>query len=158
VPLKDLAMNIMMGATDTDSVSSLAGRLARLNKQLDADDQRRLREATGGVELSHLVSKLFNAIDGDLIEARALELAGLPIGNDPGDTLRDKAQQQLVGEAAALLNGEFIELIDSIRREKEQTIDHDNLDGVTYAGWSKDSAAQAEALTHEFADWLAESG
>jgi type I restriction enzyme R subunit len=157
VPLKDLAMNIMMGATDTDSVSSLAGRLARLNKQLDADDQRRLREATGGVELSHLVSKLFNAIDGDLIEARALELAG-PIGNDPGDTLRDKAQQQLVGEAAALLNGEFIELIDSIRREKEQTIDHDNLDGVTYAGWSKDSAAQAEALTHEFADWLAESG
>jgi type I restriction enzyme R subunit len=141
-------MNIMMGTqTDTDSVSSLAGRLARLNKQLDADDQRRLREATGGVELSHLVSKLFNAIDGDLIEARALELAGLPIGNDPGDTLRDKAQQQLVGEAAALLNGEFIELIDSIRREKEQTIDHDNLDGVTYAGWSKDSAAQAEALT-----------
>jgi type I restriction enzyme, R subunit len=155
VPLKDLAMGILMGATDTDSVSSLAGRLARLNKQLDADDQRRLREAAGGVELSHLVSKLFNAIDGDLIEARALELAGLPIGNDPGDTLRDKAQQQLVGEAAALMNGEFIELIDTIRREKEQTIDHDTLDHLTYAGWSQDSAAQAEALTGEFADWLA---
>ncbi|MBP7524900.1 MAG: DEAD/DEAH box helicase family protein [Propionivibrio sp.] len=155
VPLKDLAMGILMGATDTDSVSSLAGRLARLNKELDTDDQRRLREAAGGVELSHLVSKLFNAIDGDLIEAHALELAGLPIGNDPGDTLRDQAQQQLVGEAAALMNGEFIELIDTLRREKEQTIDHDNLDGVTYAGWSKDSAAQAEALTVEFADWLA---
>ena len=53
------------------------------------------------------------------------------------------------------MNGEFIELIDTIRREKEQTIDHDNLDSVTYAGWSKDSAANAEALTHEFADWLA---
>lgn len=155
VPLKDLAMGILMGACDTDSVSSLAGRLARLNKQLDADDQRRLREAAGGVELSHLVSKLFNAIDGDLIEARALELAGLPIGNDPGDILRDKAQQQLVGEAAALMNGEFIELIDTIRREKEQTIDHDTLDHLTYAGWSQDSAAQAAALTGEFADWLA---
>jgi len=155
VPLKDLAMGILMGATDTDSVSSLAGRLARLNKQLDADDQRRLREAAGGVELSHLVSKLFNAIDGDLIEARALELAGLPIGNDPGDTLRDQAQQQLVGEAAALMNGEFIELIDTIRREKEQTIDHDNLDSLTYAGWSQDGAAQAATLTGEFADWLA---
>ena len=148
-------MGILMGATDTDSVSSLAGRLARLNKQLDTDDQRCLREAAGGVELSHLVSKLFNAIDGDLIEARALELANLPIGNDPGDTLRDQAQQQLVGEAAALMNGEFIELIDTIRREKEQTIDHDNLDAVTYAGWNKDSAANAAALTAEFADWLA---
>ena len=53
------------------------------------------------------------------------------------------------------MNGEFIELIDTIRREKEQTIDHDNLVSVTYAGWSKDSTANAEALTHEFADWLA---
>ena len=61
----------------------------------------------------------------------------------------------LEGEAAALLNGEFIELIDTIRREKEQTIDHDNLDSVTYAGWSQDSAAQAAALTGEFTDWLA---
>jgi type I restriction enzyme R subunit len=156
VPLKDLAMGIMMGATtDADSVSSLAGRLARLNKQLDADDKRRLRDAAGGVELSHLVSQLFNAIDADLIEARALELAGLPIGNDPGDTLREQAQQQLVGQAANLLNGEFIELIDTIRREKEQTIDHDTLDAITYAGWSQESAAQAEALTQEFADWLA---
>ncbi|MGE5490018.1 MAG: DEAD/DEAH box helicase family protein [Actinomycetota bacterium] len=157
VPLKDLAMGIMMGATDADSVASLAGRLARLNKQLDADDRRRLREAAGGVELSHLVGKLFNAIDADLIEARALELAGLPIGNDPGDTRRDQAQQQLAGEAAALLNGGLIELIDTIRREKEQTIDHDNLDSLTYAGWSKDGAAGAEALTGEFADWLQEN-
>ena len=79
----------------------------------------------------------------------------MPIGNDPGDTLREQAQQQLVGEAAALMNGELIELIDTIRREKEQTIDHDNLDAVTYAGWNKDSAANAAALTAEFADWLA---
>ena len=36
VPLKDLAMSVMMGASDEDTVSSLAGRLARLNKQLSA--------------------------------------------------------------------------------------------------------------------------
>ena len=33
VPLKDLAMGVMMGACDEDTVSSLAGRLARLNRQ-----------------------------------------------------------------------------------------------------------------------------
>ena len=33
--------------------------------------------------------------------------------------------------------------------------DHNNLDSLTYAGWNQDSAAQAEALTQEFADWLA---
>ena len=98
VPLKDLAMQVMMGASDEDTVSSLAGRLARLNKQLDADDQRRIREAVGGLELTQLVGKLFGAIDADNIEARALELAWQPIGSDPGDAKRELAQQQLVSE------------------------------------------------------------
>jgi len=155
VPLKDLAMGIMMGATtDEDSVSSLAGRLARLNKQLDADDRRRLRDAAGGVELSHLVGRLFNAIDADSIEARALDRAGLPAGSDPGDDGREKARLELVAEAARLLNGEFIELMDSIRREKEQTLDHDTLDEVLNKGWHRDAAAHAQALVEEFAAWL----
>lgn len=154
VPLKDLAMSVMMGAIDEDTVSSLAGRLARLNKQLDTDDQRRIRELAGGMELTQLVGKLFSAIDADNIEARALELARLPIGSDPGDGKRQQAQQQLVSEAAKVLNGELIELIESIRRDKEQTIDHDNLDALVRAEWNKDAASNAHALIDEFADYL----
>jgi type I restriction enzyme R subunit len=154
VPLKDLAMQVMMGATDEDTVSSLAGRLARLNKQLNVDDQRRIREASGGMELTQLVGKLFAAIDADNIEAKALQLAGQPIGTDPGDDKRQQAQAHLVGEAAKVLNGELVELIETIRRDKEQTIDHDNLDAVLVAGWNKDTANNAQALTDEFADYL----
>ncbi|HNO75476.1 MAG TPA: type I restriction-modification enzyme R subunit C-terminal domain-containing protein [Nitrosomonas mobilis] len=154
VALKDLAMQVMMGATDEDIVSSLAGRLARFNKQLDVDDQRRIREAAGGLELTQLVGKLFAAIDADNIEARALELAGQPIGSDPGDDKRQQAQQQLVSESAKVLNGELIELIDTIRRDKEQTLDHDNLDGLVRAEWDKDAANNAQAFTDEFADYL----
>jgi type I restriction enzyme R subunit len=154
VPLKDLAMSVMMGATDEDTVSSLAGRLARLNKQLDADEQRRIRNTAGGMELTQLIGKLFAAIDADNIEARALQLAGQPSGTDPGDSKRELAQQQLVAEAACVLNGELIELIDSIRRDKEQTIDHDNLDSVLRAEWDKDAANNAQALADEFADYL----
>ncbi len=154
VSLKDLAMQVMMGATDEDTVSSLAGRLARLNKQLDADDQRRIREAAGGMELTQLIGKLFAAIDADNIEAKALELAGQPTGTDPGDAKRELAQQQLVSEAAKVLNGELVELIESIRRDKEQTIDHDNIDRVLRAGWDKAAEGNAQALTSEFADYL----
>ena len=154
VPLKDLAMAVMMGATDEDTVSSLAGRLARLNKQIDADDQRQIREATGGVELGQIVGKLFAAIDADMIEARALELAGLPIGNDPGDPMRQKAQEQLVSAVAGLFTGPVVALIDEIRRDKEQTIDHDNLDLVLRAEWDKDAATNAQALADEFAEYL----
>jgi len=53
-----------------------------------------------------------------------------------------------------VLNGPLIELIDSIRRDKEQSIDHINLDELKFAGWSGDAQSQAEALTQEFADYL----
>jgi type I restriction enzyme, R subunit len=154
VPLKDLAMSVMMGATDEDTVSSLAGRLARLNKQLDADDQRRIREASGGLELTQFVGKLFGAIDADNIEARALELARQPFGSDPGDDKRQQAQEQLVKEAASVLNGELVELIDTIRQDKEQTIDHDTIDTVLGAGWEKNIANNAQAIADEFAAYL----
>jgi len=154
VPLKDLAMAVMMGATDEDTVSSLAGRLARLNKQLDPDDQRQIRDTSGGIELKQIVGRLFGAIDADNIEAKALELAGLPMGSDPGDTKRQQAQEQLVQAVATVFNGELVELIDAIRRDKEQTIDHDNLDSVLRAEWDKDAASNAQALTGEFADYL----
>jgi type I restriction enzyme R subunit len=154
VPLKDLAMSVMMGAADEDTVSSLAARLARLNKQLDADEQRRVRDATGGVELTQLVGRLFAAIDADNIEAKALELAGQPLGTDPGEGKRQQAQAQLVNAAASVLNGELVELIDTIRRDKEQTIDHDNLDRLLRAEWDKDAASNAQALTDEFAGYL----
>ena len=154
VPLKDLAMSVMMGATDEDTVSSLAGRLARLNKQLDVDDQRRIREAAGGMELTELVGKLFAAIDADNIEARALQLARLPIGFDPGDDKRQQAQAQLVSEVAKVLNGELVELIDSIRRDKEQTIDHETIDTLLGAGWEKNMANKAQTIADEFAEYL----
>ena len=154
VPLKDLAMQVMMGVTDEDTVSSLAGRLARLNKQLDADDQRMIRQAAGGLELNQLVGQLFGAIDADNIEARALQLAGQPIGTDPGDDKREQAQQQLVQEVASVLNGELVELLDTIRRDKEQTIDHDTLDHLVGAGWEKSIADNAQAIADEFAAYL----
>lgn len=153
VPLKDLAMQVMMGAVDEDTISSLAGRLARLNKRLNTEDQRRIRDLAG-MELTQLVGKLFAAIDVDNIEAKALQLSGQPIGTDPGDAKRELAQRQLVGEAVRVLNGELVELIDSIRRDKEQTIDHGNFDELVRAGWDKDAASHAQALADEFAEYL----
>src|SRR5690554_4510301 len=156
VALKDLAMGVMMGASDSDTVSSLAGRLARLDKQLDDKERARISEKAGGVPLLAIVGELFNAIDGDRVEQKALELAGLPEGADPGESHRDKAQAELVGEVAKVFNGELIELIDSIRRDKEQTVVHDDLDDLIKAEWAGDTTENAKVLTQEFADYLTE--
>jgi type I restriction enzyme R subunit len=155
VPLKDLAMGVMMGANDTDTVSSLAGRLARLNQQLSPVEKDKLKKLSGGIELSTIINNLFNAIDADSIEQKACELAGLAIGSELEDAQREQAQAQLVSAAASFFNGELIELIDSIRRDKEQTIDHDNIDSLVFAGWATDAQTAAQNLSQEFADYLA---
>ncbi|HCK92242.1 MAG TPA: restriction endonuclease subunit R [Gammaproteobacteria bacterium] len=156
VSLKDLAMGIMMGASDTDSVSSLAGRLARLDKQLDDRERAQIAAKADGTALSTIVGALYYAIDGDRVEEKALEITGLPTGSDPGSTARDQAQKELVSQVANLFNGEFIELIDTIRRDKEQTIVHDDLDTLLKAEWNGDTTENAKVLTQEFAQYLAE--
>ena len=55
----------------------------------------------------------------------------------------------------AVFNGELIELIDSICRDKEQTIDHDGLDTVLRAEWEGDAHENAEAMAQDFQQYLA---
>jgi type I restriction enzyme R subunit len=154
VPLRDLAMGVMMGARDDDTVSSLAGRLARLERQLDHKDQDRIREKTGGIELGHIVGSLLAAIDPDRVDAKAREIEKLPDDAEPAEAARAKAQDLLVTEAAAVFTGEFVDLIDSIRRDKEQTIDHENLDSVLRAEWEGDAVENAKQMAQDFKSYL----
>ena len=154
VPLKDLAMGVMMGAHDEDTVSSLAGRLARLNRQLDHADQRRIRVKAGGVELTDIVGNLLASIDPDRIEAKAREIESVSEGAGPSPADCEKAQQQMVADAASVFNGELVELIDAIRRNKEQTIDHESLDTVLRAEWEGDAHENAEAMAKDFQQYL----
>ena len=154
VALKDLAMGVMMGTSDTDTVSSLAGRLARLDKQLDEDDKRRIEKASGGKGLTEIVCDLFSAIDGDKVEDKACQLAGQPATTNPGDSKRDEAQAALVSQAANVFTGDLVDLLDTIRRDKDQKIDHDNLDNVIKAEWDAESIDKAQAMAQEFSQYL----
>lgn len=153
VPLKDLAMSVMMGATDTDTVSSLAGRLARLDKQLTPEESSQIA-GKAGQSLGSFVKSLFNAIDPDRIEQRAIESAGLQADEEPTDAQREQAQAQLVSEAKQPLNGDLINLLVDIKREHDQTIDHESLDTVLRAEWDKDATENAQAIVQEFAAYL----
>ena len=154
VPLKDLAMAVMIGARDEDTVSSLAGRLARLNRQLDPEEQKRIQDRAGGVELSDIIGNLLEAIDPDRVEARAREIDPIADDAEPAPAVREQAQDDLVSDAATIFNGDLIELIDSIRRDKEQTIDHESLDTVLRAEWEGDAKENAEAMAQNFQQYL----
>jgi type I restriction enzyme R subunit len=154
VPLKDLAMGVMMGARDEDTVSSLAGRPARLERTLNDAEKQRVSEQTGGITLDSIVSGLIAAIDPDRVEARAREIHQLPASIEPDEEQLIKAQEQLVGEAARVFNGELINLLETIRRDKEQTIDNENLDTILRAEWEGDAKENAQALVQDFQEYL----
>ena len=154
VPLKDLAMGVMMGARDADTVSSLAGRLARLEMTLNDAEKQRITDQTGGIPLESIVSSLIEAINPDRVEVKAREMHQLPASIEPDEAQLTQAQEQLVGEAARVFNGELIELLDSIRRDKEQTIDYENLDTVLRAEWEGDARENAQALVKDFQEYL----
>ena len=154
VPLKDLAMGVMVGARDEDTVSSLADRLARLNRQLDRTEQARIKEQAGGVDLTRIVGNLLAAIDTDRIQDKAREIEPVPDRAEPSSAACDRAREQLVDDAAGVFNGELIDLIDSIRRDKEQTIDHDGLDTVLRAEWEGDAHENAETMARDFQQYL----
>jgi type I restriction enzyme R subunit len=156
VPFKDLAMEVVMGATDADTVSSLAGRLARIERQLTPLQKHALAEKMGGTTVSSVVKALFAAIDGEAIEQKARTLAGVPPAADPGDTAREKAQQQLVAAARAPLTGAVVTQIVAFCTENMQTIDHDTQDKLLHAGWDADAQTRATAFVADFETFCAE--
>ena len=157
VPFKDLAMGVMMGASDEDTVSSLAGRLARLNKQLNDKDLQRVKEETGGIDLTDIVKNLMSSIDTDTIEQTARDIEKISEGQEPKEETKDQAQKQLVSTAANVLTGQLIDLLDNIRRDKEQTIVHDHLDNVIRAEWDGDAEENAKEMVQDFEEYLKEN-
>ena len=106
------------------------------------------------MELTDIVGNLLAAIDPDRIDAKAREIDP-PIGSDdPAPPAVEKARDLLAADAAGVFTGELIDLIDSIRRDKEQTIDHDSLDTVQRAEWEGDAQENAQALVQDFREYL----
>jgi len=163
VPFKDLAMEVIMGSWDTDTVSSLAGRLARIERQLTDEQKAEIAEKVGlpageagGTFLSSIIEDLFHSIDGDAIETKALEIADQPEGTNPGDTARDQAQETLVATAVAPLTGATVNLIIDTCKANMQTIDADTIDILLKAEWDAEARDNAGQMTQDFASFLQE--
>ncbi len=65
VSFEALLEQIAMGRRDEDAISSLAARLAALDRRLGDEDRQRIAEATGGKTPRDLANALLDAIDPD---------------------------------------------------------------------------------------------
>ena len=152
VPFKDLATALMMGDRSEETVSSLAGRLSRLDNALGTEDQTRIEQAAGK-SLTTIVRDLLDAIDPDKVEADAVAAGH----SEPDDSAMRAAREERVKRAANVFTGPVINLMDTIHRDNEQTIDHDNPDRVVNVGWAGDAVENAKQIARDFEEYLREN-
>ncbi|MCW9707965.1 DEAD/DEAH box helicase family protein [Fodinibius salsisoli] len=152
VKTKDLLHHIMMGSADEEYFDSAANRLARLNKELDAE-QKSTFEAIAGKSINTVVNELLDAHNPDKIQELADKSAAE--GGTEGD--EEKAHEQLKEKASSTFTGELIEYIQEARKQKFQIIDTTNRDKVTHVGWDKEQKQLSETVAENFKTYIREN-
>ncbi len=154
VLLKDLLQGVLMGQTDEDTYSSLAGRLARLEKQITEEEREKFRQLAGGKTINKLVHELLDAYNPDKIIETAMEKFDLPPDVEPDDNQKENAQKDLVNRARDTFTGKLNEFIENVRKSHEQIIDGINIDEMKFAGWDKQAKVRAQEAIADFKTFM----
>ena len=147
-----LLNQIGLGSTDEAVVSSVASRLARLNRRMTAEDRTEV-EKVAGIGLDDLVRQITDALDPDRHHAEAAAAAGT---DDPTPEQVAAAARHLIAGAVQPIAGNpglRQKLID-VRRSYEQVIDTASKDKVVSGEYSKDAADRARAQTESFRQFI----
>ena len=150
VPFDKLLDLVSMGDRDPEVLSSLASRLARLDRHLTPGEREAIEVASRGIPLQVLVSDLARAADPDA----ALDAARQTTGQDePPESAVAKAQKQLLEDAARPFasNLDLRQRLVDIHRSYEQTIDTVSADSLIEAGFSDE---QAKAIVQSFQEYI----
>ncbi len=153
VPFRQLLEEIAFGADDADTVSSLAGRLARLQHQLTAADEARVSEATDGRAITYLVGLLFDALDLDRQIAQAT-WNGVGAGLKPAPTDDDiaaaAAELRQIAVAPFRDSPELRTALMASQARNEITIDNSSEDSVTHAGFDAAATDRLRGTIEDF--------
>jgi type I restriction enzyme R subunit len=153
--LKDLFRQVAFGSKDPQVASSIAGRLARLDKHLTQDDRDVLTGLAGGTDLGTIARGLVDALDPDQQVAATVE-AGKSGDDETAVAATATAMLTYALEPLAT-NHELRNAILDVRKSYEQTIDEVSKDEVLFAGHSAKAREKASALVSSFREYIEEN-
>ena len=99
VPLDKILDRVAQGIAHPDVVSTLAARLARLNRQLTDDQREQVANQAGGSALPALAARLLASLDPDAQAASARSTFQLPPDAEPTEAQLDRAGAAMMVEA-----------------------------------------------------------
>lgn len=159
VSFEKLMQAVAFGNTEDDVLSSLAGRLARMEHRMSAEDDQQIRAISGGLGVKQLSHRIIAALDPD----RHIEQAKVDLGIAPGDDqpipepALAAARHKVIQEAIKpFFEPKLRETIDTIKKKNEVVIDTVSADQVLEAGFSQDALDRAKGMVQSFEHFIAE--
>lgn len=127
---------VSFGNTEEDVLISLAGRLARMQHHVTVEDDKKIRQVSGGLSLKDLSRQIVEAFNPDK--------------NAPGSS----AHQQAIQQAVQPLNEPKLrELLIEVKK-KELVIDHVSADEVIDVGFSPEALDRAKGMVQSFEQFI----
>jgi type I restriction enzyme R subunit len=139
VDLKTLLTQVAQGSRDEDTLTSLAGRFAARDKRLEASDQERIVDVSGGKTLVQIARELLDCVDPDFLNqavfARYGEMAKDAEIRQVHEAVQDSACEPVNLPA-------FRQLILTLKAKNDIIIDEISTDEVLTAEFDQARAQQ----------------
>ncbi len=154
VSMKELMMNVVLGARDENTLTSLANRVIRLNSRMTASEKKGFEE-TVGLPAGRVAEQLLDAFDEDVIAQKAQ--ADFATASPTPQQLTQSKKALIAQAIMPFLSPEARDYMENVRRNHDQIIDNVNLDTVLFAGFDVQQEANAERAIQTLRDFIAEN-
>ncbi len=152
VPFDKLLQAIALGNRDEDTLSSVAGRLSRLDRQLEDPDKREIQAVAQGTSLKDMVNHLLDALDPDNQIDKAKELFNTEA---PTEAQVAKAYHELAKTVCTPFdNPKLRDLLIELKRKSEQVIDTVSQDKLIFVGFDPQAKQKAKACVDTFRKFI----
>jgi len=138
VPLDKLLQAVSLGNVEDEVLSSVAARLARLDRDLHPADHAKVQQASGGQSLRDLASALVQAL------------------NVNDDTPPQEAAARKVEAAQPFANPALRNLILQLRQKADLVVDVVTQDRLLHADFSEAASERARGLVQSFEQFIAQ--
>jgi len=152
VPFDKLVMSIALGNRDEDTLTSLAGRLARMDREIVEKDRKEIEGTAMGLSLKQIINSLLDAVDPDKHIERAQQMFRT---DAPTEEQMRKAREELTKTACAPFDKPALRnTLSDIKKRYEQVIDTVSKDAVTFAGYDTQAKDKARTLVDTFKKFI----
>lgn len=149
---KNLLLKAALGTRDEDTITSIAGRITRLDRIMTSVEKDEFKTISGGLEAKKIVENMLNAFDEDYITEKTIEKFGTKdITKEQYDTMKN----ELINISCdPLINPKLRDYIINVKQSHEQYIDNENIDTVTFSGWSQNYTDDILKTISEFRKFI----